>query len=369
MTHPHPTKLRLHLKNAFTHFVHTHFVQGALLSASSEKLLTMVMIRKKRQLCAVAILVLATASLQSTSAFVAPHRRPTVNRVSLRMGSLLDEVKTKTRFDPLELSEKTDDHQLELSNNDNNNNEEDPNQSEIWVARGILLLVAAIWGTNFPAVKYLEDLCFHPPCNHFPSEAAFARFGIAALVSFPLLINQRKDVIMAGLECGFWITLGYVTQAIALSTISAGKCAFICSLTVVFVPLASSLLFGKAIKPANLAAAALALSGVGVLEGFIDFDALLGIHPALAADMSTTAAAVSSSSVETAAAFTGPLASLAQTLGICRGDIIALGQPIGFGYAFIQIEQYQEKFKDVENRVLTIAAAQCVSVGLLSMAW
>ena len=58
-----------------------------------------------------------------------------------------------------------------------------------------------------------------------PSKAALARFGVAAMVSIPLLIGQRKDVILGGLECGLWITLGYITQAMALQSISSGKCA------------------------------------------------------------------------------------------------------------------------------------------------
>ena len=248
----------------------------------------------------------------------------------------------------------------------------------IWAARGILLLVAAIWATNFPCVKYLETLCFHPPCNHPPSEFALARFGVAAVVSAPLLVRQKWEVIAAGFECGLFITLGYISQAVALSSISAGKCAFICSLTVVVVPLLSAVLEGKPVKPLNLVAAVMALSGVAFLEGLVDFNSLLGIPPALADTASSTqqlvqdAAGVASSSLETAnaaAVVAGPLATVAKILGVSRGDIIALGQPLGFGYTFMRIEHYVEKFKDIDNRVLTLSAAQCVAVGLMSLLW
>ncbi|CAB9519357.1 EamA-like transporter family [Seminavis robusta] len=262
--------------------------------------------------------------------------------------------------------------QLVEAETDNNDSEE----ISIWAARGILLVVAMIWATNFPAVKYLETLCFHPPCNHPPSEFAFARFGVAAVVGLPLLYKQRPDVIMAGFECGLFITLGYISQAVALSSISAGKCAFICSLTVVVVPILSALLEGKPIKPMNLVAAAMALCGVGLLEGLVDFNSLLGIAPAVADTTSTVAieGIASSSSLESvnnvaAVASGGALASVAQTLGVSKGDIIALGQPLGFGYTFMRIEHYVEKFKDVENRVLTISAAQCVAVGFMSLLW
>jgi len=111
----------------------------------------------------------------------------------------------------------------------------------------------------------MENLCIKGACNHLPSESALARFGVAALVSIPLLWKQRRDVILGGLECGMWISLGYVAQAMALTTIPAGKCAFVCSLTVVFVPLVSALFHGRPIKLMNIIAAAVALTGVSVL--------------------------------------------------------------------------------------------------------
>ena len=263
--------------------------------------------------------------------------------------------------------------------------EEEEQAMSLWVARGLLLIVAMLWGTNFAAVKYLETLCFHPPCNHPPSEAALARFGVAALVSIPLLIGKRKDVILGGLECGLWITMGYITQAMALETISSGKCAFICSLAVVVVPLLSALA-GKPIKAVNVASAVVALTGVGVLEGMIDVSSLTGIQPALAevttsvagiqpalAEVATSVvqsvSAVDSSSITEAAAAGGPLAAMAGALGVSKGDILALGQPIGFGLSFMRIEHYVEKFEDVENRIQTIAAAECVMAGFCSLLW
>jgi drug/metabolite transporter (DMT)-like permease len=251
--------------------------------------------------------------------------------------------------------------------------EEDEKQKiGIWAARGILLAVAMLWGTNFASVKYLETLCFHPPCNHPPSEAALARFGIAALVAAPLLIGQRKDIILAGLECGLWITLGYITQAMALEYIPSGKCAFICSLTVVVVPIISAF-FGKPIKAVNVASAAVALTGVGVLEGMIDVSALVGAQPALAdtaTDLVQTAGIASSSLTEaSAAAGGGALANVAASMGVTKGDLLALGQPFGFGLSFMRIEHYVEKFEDVENRIMTISAAQCVAVGFFSLLW
>jgi drug/metabolite transporter (DMT)-like permease len=281
-------------------------------------------------------------------------------------------------FDPflVEGSDGADTFSLSVSENVVAIGKEERQQLGIWAARGLLLLVAMLWGTNFASVKYLETLCFHPPCNHPPSEAALARFGVAAFVSLPLLIGQRKDVILGGFECGLWITLGYITQAMALQTISSGKCAFICSLTVVVVPLLSSL-FGKPIKPINIVSAIVALTGVGVLEGLVDVtsltDALAGAQPALAASATNVAESASfiesSSMADAAIANPGVLGSMANAIGISKGDLLALGQPLGFGLSFMRIEHYVEKFEDVENRILTIAAAECVIVGVVSLLW
>jgi len=218
----------------------------------------------------------------------------------------------------------------------------------LWVARGLLLLVAILWGTNFASVKYLETLCFHPPCHHPPSEFAFARFGVAALASAPFLWNQNKGVILAGLECGVYICLGYFTQALALSYISAGQCAFICSLTVVVVPVLSFLLYRKPISISNVVSGILALAGVAVLEGLVDF---------------TSEPAATSAVISAGNALSGGFWQE------YKGDLLALGQPIGFGLAFMRIEHYVEKFKNVPNRVLTISAAQCLATGFISYLW
>jgi len=288
-----------------------------------------------------------------------------MNRDPLNDGkrSSLNVVK---EFNPLRLSAQ---EQTEPSSDDGN--------ISVWGARLMLLSVAALWGTNFASVKYLETLCFHPPCDHPPSEAALARFGLAAFASFPFLINQRKDIIMAGLECGALISLGYFTQAIALSYISSGKCAFICSLTVVVVPAIEAVFYGKSIKTLNIVSGILAIAGVGVLEGIVDFSNILMINPALADPNPASIGLVTDTLTSSTYATTDTSLSLTsidtnnimQSLSNSKGDIIALGQCFGFGLAFMRIERYVEKFKDVPNRVLTLSAAQCVAVGFLSVLW
>mmetsp|Transcript_23507 Transcript_23507/g.27755 ORF Transcript_23507/g.27755 Transcript_23507/m.27755 type:complete len:468 (-) Transcript_23507:425-1828(-) len=281
------------------------------------------------------------------------------------------------KFDPLDLAAESpiDNAMNNMSINAQNIEEVDEEGNlSVWAARGLLLVVAILWGTNFASVKYLETLCFNPPCNHPPSEAAFARFGLAAIGALPFLINQRIDIIIAGLECGFWIALGYFAQAIALSTISSGQCAFICSLTVVVVPLISAVFFGKKIQPVNIISGIAAIMGVGVLEGMVDFNELLHIQPAIADTTAIIPSGIEGISTMTASTAlmsesVGWFSQLANTLGVKEGDLIAFGQPIGFGISFMRIEHYVDKFKDTKNRVLTIAAAECIAVGFLSLLW
>jgi len=280
----------------------------------------------------------------------------------------------------------------------------DPSDSAIWIGRLTLLGIAALWGTNFPVVKYLETLCFHPPCNHPPSEATFARFGVASAVAFPILAKQWWDghiaksvasgdskseiadnffpIILAGLECGLYISLGYFSQALALESVGSTEVAFLCSLTVVVVPFLSVLFMGKKVKAINLFSAFLAVLGVGILEGVINvndlfdglllekvnalhFDAGLGAVGGQGGTMNGVRA------IDTVTAITANSAVESKSIffGMTKGDLLALGQPIGFGTSFIRIEQAMSRFSHVKGSALTLAMAQCIAVGGLSLAW
>jgi hypothetical protein len=67
-----------------------------------------------------------------------------------------------TAFDPFQVS--SDGNQLESSVNLNGvaelKQEQDKQEIGIWAARGLLLLVAAIWGTNFAVRAYIISLLF-----------------------------------------------------------------------------------------------------------------------------------------------------------------------------------------------------------------
>ena len=70
---------------------------------------------------------------------------------------------------------------------------------------------------------------------------------LAGLISFlPAILrfDGRKEVILVGIEIGFWYALGFVTQGVALQTSSAAKASFVCALGVLVPPILDTLFPG-----------------------------------------------------------------------------------------------------------------------------
>ncbi len=193
--------------------------------------------------------------------------------------------------------------------------------NQLLEGRLLMLLVAMLWGTNFPGVKALIN-------SGLPvSFAAAARFTVAAAAFAPTLATAGPlpaELVARGLECGAWIALGYVAQAIALQDVPAGVVAFIASLQVVFVPLVTVARGGS--LPARLAlSSALCVCGVGLLElgSNADLDSLIATLPALI-------------------------------------------QPIAFGTSYLRIEACMAKFPD---HARALSALQLVAVAALAWLW
>jgi drug/metabolite transporter (DMT)-like permease len=211
-----------------------------------------------------------------------------------------------------------------------------PSQRDINIARILLIAAAALYGTNFSLVKLLGE-------TDLPVGVSGAlRFGMAALATSPWLFAKAKPnddgtlpttgsdmsvemaATMAGLEVGFWNSIGYMAQAVGLATTAASKSAFICSLAVVVVPLLD-FLAGKLLLPRQTVGAFMALAGVAILE-------LGGMS---AADFTLT-----------------------------FGDAASLLQPICFGIAFWRMEAAMQRFPNEANRS---TAAQLLMVFLVSL--
>ena len=85
-------------------------------------------------------------------------------------------------------------------------------KGSLLIYKGMLLVVAILWGSNFGALKYLDT------CGVEVSLLTSMRFLLASVALLPFLVGKGWGVLKAGLEVGLWVTLGYITQAIGLET-------------------------------------------------------------------------------------------------------------------------------------------------------
>ena len=167
----------------------------------------------------------------------------------------------------------------------------DPAEDEaLWPWRLLLLVVTSAWGANFAIVKLAADSLG----NSAEAVTLFtaARFLIGAtLLSPALLSSSSRAVLVSGGSVGVLVTMGYAAQVAALNMGSQpGTAAFICSLNSVAV----AVLVGQktgCVSPRTWWAIALSVLGVACLE-----------VPSVLADGG----------------------------GVCLGDVVAFGQPLGF---------------------------------------
>ena len=61
--------------------------------------------------------------------------------------------------------------------------------------------------------------------------------GLICFLPVFLRFEARKDVVLGGLEIGFWYALGFLAQGIALQSSSAAKASFVCALGVLVPPI------------------------------------------------------------------------------------------------------------------------------------
>ncbi|KAL3823044.1 hypothetical protein ACHAXA_005232 [Cyclostephanos tholiformis] len=236
--------------------------------------------------------------------------------------------------------------------------------SDEWRARLLLLLSAALYGTNFSLVKSIDEIR-----GMSVGMASTLRFGMAAFAMLPMLfapidaeLRQRQATAgeggrrnggviarrfgtdknfpssfgggiweeptrlsagLAGMEIGLYNSIGYLAQAVGLKTTTASKSAFICSMAVVTVPILD-FMWGKKLLRRQVIGACLAAFGVFALE--------LG----------------------------------GQQTTIADGDLMSLIQPVVFGLGFWRMEAAMEKYPTEAGR---LAAAQLLTVFLVSLAY
>ncbi|PQP92422.1 uncharacterized protein Pyn_25810 [Prunus yedoensis var. nudiflora] len=100
--------------------------------------------------------------------------------------------------------------------------------------RSIILLnvITVVYASNFSVVKEVEAIMD-------PAAFTVVRFAVSAIPFIPFVFRARGDIHTrnAGMELGFWVSLGYLMQALGLLTSDAGRASFISMFTVVIVPL------------------------------------------------------------------------------------------------------------------------------------
>ncbi|KAI4313769.1 hypothetical protein L6164_026724 [Bauhinia variegata] len=128
--------------------------------------------------------------------------------------------------------------------------------------RSIILLnvITIIYASNIPVVKEVEAIMD-------PAAFTVVRFTISAIPFIPLILQAQGDTRIrnAGIELGFWLSLGYLMQALGLQTSDAGRASFLAMFTVIVVPLLDGML-GAVIPARTWFGALMSIVGVGMLE-------------------------------------------------------------------------------------------------------
>ncbi|XP_010471093.1 PREDICTED: uncharacterized protein LOC104750930 [Camelina sativa] len=128
--------------------------------------------------------------------------------------------------------------------------------------RSIILLnaITIVYASNIAVVKEVEEIMD-------PAAFSVVRFVVAALPFTPFVVRSLSDVKTrnSGIELGFWVSLGYLMQAIGLLTSDAGRASFISIFTIIVVPLLDGML-GAIIPARTWFGALMSILGVWMLE-------------------------------------------------------------------------------------------------------
>lgn len=185
--------------------------------------------------------------------------------------------------------------------------------------RGVILILCALWASNFSATKLVVS---QPGID--ASLYTVARFGVAAAALAPGAIGTLKkskidiETVKAAVACGSWVAFGYLGQTLGLLTTTASKSCVICSMNCVFVAVVAEVwrVSRSAVETkfdySRLVPAAIAVLGVAIIE-------LQG-------------------------------AGGAPTIG----DALSFAQPIGFGMGYLTLEDIMVKKPEAGLPVSTI---------------
>ncbi|MHB1295946.1 MAG: DMT family transporter [Anaerolineae bacterium] len=186
----------------------------------------------------------------------------------------------------------------------------------------LLLLVTLVWGATFVMVK--DAVAAYPV---FPFLAL--RFGLAALPL--LLLGWRRTLalgwrgVAAGVLIGLFLSAGYAFQTLGLQSTSASKASFITGLSVVIVPILSTVL----------------------LRRLPTFSAVIGVC------LATIGLA---------------LLTLGNDLRINTGDLLVLGCALSFGLHIVSVSAFAPHMDTLglSTVQVTTVAIICTAISLFS---
>lgn len=125
-----------------------------------------------------------------------------------------------------------------------------------------LLLVALIWGATFVMVK---EAVSQIGVFTFLTLRFLVAALVLTLIFWPRLRASSLREFLAGALVGFFLFGGYALQTIGLRYTSVSKTGFITGLSVVIVPLLSTLILGRKPDLNSLVGVLLATTGLGLL--------------------------------------------------------------------------------------------------------
>ena len=114
----------------------------------------------------------------------------------------------------------------------------------------LLLLTAIIWGTAFAAqragMESIEPLTF-TAARMWPAELAVGFVALVMRRRSPAGTQKtdRKQTILGGICCGFFLVSATIFQQIGIVYTTAGKAGFITAMYMLLVPVVNFVLFGK----------------------------------------------------------------------------------------------------------------------------
>ncbi len=218
------------------------------------------------------------------------------------------------------------------------------NSAEGLLWRGVVVILCALWASNFAAAKLVMA---EPGVDS--SLYAVSRFTVALLALTPGSIAAvRRGVIdwetaKGAAVCGSWVAFGYLGQTLGLLTTTASRSCVICTLHCVFVAaIAEFMRVSQANKSQRETESQTKLSETKETKTF-DF---MKLAPAAVAVLGVAI-------VELKGAGGAPTI----------GDLLSFAQPIGFGMGYLQLEELVRKKPDAG---LPISAIKLVMVAFFS---